>query len=120
MTKSKDNAFAKLFNTNLPVDLIKGNKLTIVIQDSDSDQKFGSTGTTVKAINELIASLQFKFELEDDPSSFDKRMISILSEIGEKIKLNCSFEEEMSNIQVVLDYITSLLEERNINLRGLE
>ncbi|NOU95316.1 hypothetical protein GC093_19100 [Paenibacillus sp. LMG 31456] len=111
---SKKNFFEQVFEKNVPVDLVTfgdfdGNKITVVIQDCASEKKFGSNDTKLKVINGLVDSMDFKFESDDDPYCFEKRMISIIDTIGMRIKQNSSYKKDKLNIHIVKEFIEDFL-----------
>lgn len=107
---AKKNFFEQIFDISLPVNVINvgrynENTVTIVLQDSERNDTFGNNDANLKAVNGIIEFMDFKFEFENDPYCFEKRMISIIDTVGSRIKHNCSYETDKSNIIIVKEFI---------------
>ncbi|MCU6795167.1 hypothetical protein OB236_23960 [Paenibacillus sp. WQ 127069] len=107
---AKKNLFEQVFEKDIPLKVIDfndfdGNRITVVIQDGANENRFGNNDTSLKVVNGLVDSMDFKFEFEDDPYSFEKRIISIIDTIGKKIKHNSSYKMDKPNIHIVKEFI---------------
>lgn len=91
---------------------IKDIKTDLEIEIRGTAKVFGGNDLKLRAILLLIDSLDYKFQEEEDPDISQKDYLKILQAIGKQIKQEGFFDNNLSEIEIVKQFL-------DYNLRNL-